>query len=171
MFAFAEKSIICLALVCSFPLFFLDKEFLGFRRFAWLVAFCTGLCVTLILDPNEELAQVLDKVTMAAVSITLVPHLSQLVKDNFWLGIGVVPPFFLVVHLSLETRVDSIDFWKLRCFLHMALFLPYLNHLNKDPPPTEDNTEPLENETDQKAKGPAEKSTSSGKKTRTNKKK
>eukprot|EP00339_Tiarina_fusa_P004564 CAMPEP_0117010878 /NCGR_PEP_ID=MMETSP0472-20121206/9477_1 /TAXON_ID=693140 ORGANISM="Tiarina fusus, Strain LIS" /NCGR_SAMPLE_ID=MMETSP0472 /ASSEMBLY_ACC=CAM_ASM_000603 /LENGTH=111 /DNA_ID=CAMNT_0004713525 /DNA_START=263 /DNA_END=598 /DNA_ORIENTATION=+ len=110
---------------------------------------------------------------MAAVSITIVPHFLELMNDNFWLGIGVVPPFFLVVHLSLETTVDSIDFWKLRAFLHMGLFLPYLNHLPGDPAATEDTDEkePLESENEEPAKKTSESAVSVGKNKRTNKKK
>jgi hypothetical protein len=175
MLALAEKSFICLALLATFPLFFFDKEILGLRRFAWLITFCTGLCVTLILNPHEELAQALDKVTMAAVSITIVPHFMALVKENVLLGIGFMAPFYMVVHMSLETRIGTIDYWKLRAFMHLALFLPYFNHLPKDPPATNDDdaSEPQGIEkTDEKSNEPAAKTSDvTVKSKRTNKKK
>ena len=131
-----EKAIITLAWFCTFPLLFLDQEILGFRRYLWIVAAGCGLFVTLILEPTDEYADLLDKITMACVSITIVPHFIVLVRNDFWMGICVVPPFFLVVHLSLGTTINSIDYWKLRSFLHMGLFLPYLNHLPSSSPPS-----------------------------------
>jgi hypothetical protein len=130
----AEKLIIATSLLAAFPLFFLDKELFGHRRFAWLVAMCTGLVTLFIVDPVDELADMLDKVTMAALCVTSVPHFLQLIKDSPWFGYSTIPPIFLVIHMSVETAVNSETYWRLRAFLHMAVFIiPYLNHLPSPP--------------------------------------
>jgi hypothetical protein len=141
MIALIEKTVIVVSLLAAFPLFFLDKEVLGLRRFAWLVAFCTGLTVQLFLDPTDELVDTLDKITMACISVTIVPHLVQFIQDNPWLGMSTMPPFFIVIYLSVQTTVNSEEYWRLRAFLHMAIFiLPYLNHLPDDEPPKSTTT-------------------------------
>jgi hypothetical protein len=177
--ALLEKSVVFLALLAAFPLFFLDKQTLGFRRFSWLGAFCTGLTNLIFLDPTEDAHGFLDKMTMAFVSVVIVPHLIQISNDSFFMGIATIPPFFVVIHLSVQTMVDSKEYWKLRAFMHMAVFiLPYLNHLPSTPG-GEDETEAtiVEGEEGAPAESSKEetatdtKTTDSGKKAKTNKKK
>lgn len=137
-----EKLVIFASLLAALPLFFLDQEVLGLRRFAWLVAMICGLAVNLALGPNDEMGQVLDKVTIAAVCVTWVPHFMLLIKDSYWFGVATVPPLFVVVHLSTATPVESEDFWRIRAFLHIAMFiLPYLNHLPSPSDNKDDSTE------------------------------
>jgi hypothetical protein len=125
-----EKVIIFASTLAALPLFFLDKEVLGFRRFAWLGAFCTNIYVQFFTDPTVGISgQQFDRFTMAFLSLTIVPHFVQLVKDNMLLGFAIVPPLFVVLYLSTQTSLDSPDYWKLRAFLHAVFFLPYLNHL------------------------------------------
>lgn len=142
-----EKCVILVSLLLAFPLFFLDKTLFGPRRFAWLIAMCTGLTTLMFLDPTDPTAQFLDKVTMAAVSVVSVPHFMQLIKESPWFGYATIPPIFLVVHLSVTTTVnDSESFWKLRAYLHMAVFiLPYLNHLPAGEPAKQEETEETSN--------------------------
>lgn len=144
-----EKTVIFVSLLAAFPLFFLDKAMLGYRRFAWLVAMCTGLASHIFLDPTDPTSELLDKVTMAAISVTSVPHLLQLIKDSPWFGFATIPPIFVVVHLSISTTVNSEAYWRLRAFLHMAVFiLPYLNHLPEEPKKEGDGEEMTEAEKD-----------------------
>lgn len=133
-----EKSVIGASLLAGFPLFLLDKDLFPSRRFGWLVASCAGLASLLFVGATNEtddpeLSILLDKVTVAAICVTAIPHFIQLIKDSLWVGIAVVPPIFLVIHLSTTTPVGSEAYWRLRCFLHMAIFfIPYLNHLPGD---------------------------------------
>lgn len=148
IFCWIEKLVIAFSLLAAFPLFFLDKELFGHRRFAWLVAMCTGSVPPLVLDPADELTDLLDKVTMAALCVAFVPHFLKLTKDSPWLGFSTVPPIFLVVHLSVSTPVNSQAYWRLRAFLHMTVFiLPYLNHLPSEPAVAEKREEDKEEET------------------------
>lgn len=166
--AFVEKSVITFSLFAAFPLVFLDKDALGFRRFAWLGAAFCGLVVQFFFDPlQEELAQSLDRATMALVSVSVVPHFMKFYKGNFWLGLAMVPPFFLVVHLATQGQLDEQEYWRLRAFLHMAVFiLPYFNHLPSPPDPPEPETETIMEE---KVVQKKTKAKSSGKKTNKNK--
>ncbi len=135
-----EKSIIAASLLAAFPLFLLDKNLHGSRRFAWLVAMISGSVTLLFLNPMDNLIALLDKVTMAAISISSVPHFLRLIKDSPWFGLSTIPPIFVVIHMSLNTQVDSEAYWRLRAFLHMAVFIiPYLNHL-----PAEESTKSFE---------------------------
>lgn len=133
-----EKIVVFVSLLAGFPLFFLDKEILGFRRFAWLIAMSVGLVGSFVVDPLDDLKATLDKILFAAVSITSVPHLTLLVKDSPLMGFATVPPLFVVIHLSVDTSIQSENYWKLQAFLHMAVFIiPYLNHLPAPPKPAE----------------------------------
>jgi hypothetical protein len=139
-FCWVEKMVIFFVLVSGLPLFYLDKEILGSRRYGWLAASTIGLYHLLLVDDGAEteLAGLLDKGLLANLSVTVVPHLIKLVRDQSWMGLGIVPPFFMVTFQSMHTPVDPSrkDYWALRSFLHLFVFLlPYLNHLPSGPPP------------------------------------
>lgn len=181
--SWVEQAVIGVALLAGLPLgFFLDTELLGFRRFVWIGASFLGLYNLLLLDTTSETADHVDKMCLSLLSVALVPHFVKLVRDQTWMGLGVLPPFFAIVHASLHTPVGSRDYWRLRAFLHMFVFImPYLNHLpSSTPTAAPKNAEEdakksngvattVENDnTNQKpANGSAKKST----KSRTNKKK
>lgn len=138
-----EKLIIVCALLAGIPLTHLDQVILGFRRFVWLGVSAIGLINVVFLDPTSDMAGRADATSMALLSVALVPHFVQLVKDQTWLGIGVLPPFFMVTFQSTQTRVDpaAAEYWKLRAFLHLFAFtLPYLNHLPSPPSSEIDET-------------------------------
>lgn len=125
-----EKFVVAASLLAALPLFYLDKHLHGPRRFSWLVAMCSGLATLLFLSPTTDLAVLLDKITTAAISVSSVPHFVRLIKDSPWFGFSTIPPIIVVIYLSLSTPVDSEAYWRLRAFLHMAVFIiPYLNHL------------------------------------------
>jgi hypothetical protein len=136
-----EKLVIATSLLLAFPLFFLDNELFGHRRFAWLVAMWTGLATLFFLEPGDEMADLLDKFTMAALSVTAVPHFMRLIKDSPLLGFSTILPIFVIIHLSVETPVGSEAYWRFRAFLHLAVFInPYLNHLPSPPPEEKEAT-------------------------------
>ncbi|KAG7374310.1 hypothetical protein IV203_013405 [Nitzschia inconspicua] len=141
--SWVEKTVIGVALLAGLPLgLVLDAEFLGFRRFVWIGASFLGLWNLLFLDPKSETASSVDKVCLSLLSVALVPHFVQLVKDQTWMGLGVLPPFFMIIHASLHTPLGSEEFWRLRAFLHIfAFILPYLNHLPSAPPPPKTDDE------------------------------
>jgi hypothetical protein len=179
--ALTEKVVIFGALLAGLPLTHLDSDMLGFRRYVWLGASILGLISLCLLDPTSSIASTVDSISFALLSTALVPHLIQLINDQSWLGIGVLPPFFMATYQSTRTVVDknSAEYWQVRCFLHLFAFtLPYLNHLPSSPvatgtgPPTSedgnDDGEPkVENEQSKTSTKPK-----SGKKSNlTNKKK
>lgn len=135
--SWVEQTVIGVALLAGLPLgLFLDTELLGFRRFVWIGASCLGLYNLLLLDPASDTAGHVDKMCLSLLAVALVPHFVQLVRDQTWMGLGVLPPFFAIVHASLHTPVGSRDYWRLRAFLHMfAFIMPYLNHLPSSAPP------------------------------------
>lgn len=146
-----EKYLIIVIWLCSIPLFLMDKEMLGFRRFVWLLAIVLGLAATLFVqDFQDSQAEFLDKLTMASVCIVIVPHLMELAKKDVTTMLLVLPPFLVVVFLSSTNSVvnNSTEFWRYRSFLHMGLFLPYINHARNmmSPSPAEDEEEKEEKE-------------------------
>lgn len=139
-FCWVEKSVILFSLLAGFPLFYLDTEILGLRRFAWVAASAIGIYHLLLVDDGTEteLAGMLDRLVLGFVSVAVVPHVVKLVRDHSWMGLGIVPPFLMVTVQSMHTPVDTSreNYWALRSFLHLFVFLlPYLNHLPSGPQP------------------------------------
>lgn len=146
LFCLVEKSVILVSLLAGFSLVYLDRQILGFRRFVWAGASFVGLYHLFLVDDGAEpeLAGQLDKASIAMLSVTTVPHLAKLIQDQSWVGLGVVPPFLMVTFQTMITPVDPSrqDYWALRCFLHLFIFvLPYLNHLPSGPPPPDGGAE------------------------------
>jgi hypothetical protein len=136
--SWVEQTVIGVALLAGLPLgLFLDTEFLGLRRFVWVGASFLGLWNLMFLDPvTDETAGKFDKMCLSLLSVALVPHFVQLVKEQKWMGLGVLPPFFMIIHASLHTPIGTEEYWRLRAFLHIfAFMLPYLNHLPSAPAP------------------------------------
>lgn len=135
-----EKCVIGAALMAGLPLGFkLDTEVLGFKRYVWVGASFLGLANLLFVDPASDMAGYIDKASLSLLSVALVPHFIQLVKDQQWMALGMLPPFLMVTHASMGTPVEpggSDEYWRHRAFLHLFVFLmPYLNHLPSAPPP------------------------------------
>ena len=133
-----EKCAIGAALLAGLPLgLSLDEELLGFKRFVWIGASFVGLLNLLFLDPVDDIAGYADKFCLALLSVALVPHFIQLVKDQQWMALGMLPPFFMVTHASMGTPIvpgGSEEYWRHRAFLHIFVYLlPYLNHLPSTP--------------------------------------
>jgi len=134
-----EKAVIGVSLASGIPLFFLDKDLFAARRFGWLLASACGF-VSLIfggsmLSDDPELSTLLDKVTVAAICVSAIPHFNKLISESLWLGVAIMPPIFLVTYLSTSTPVGGEAYWRLRGFLHMTIFIvPYLNHLPSEKP-------------------------------------
>jgi hypothetical protein len=178
-----EKCTIGAALLAGFPLgLSLDTDILGFKRFVWVGASLVGLFNLLCLDPASDYAGYADKMCLALLSVALVPHFIQLVKDQQYMALGMVPPFLMVIHASMATPIGSggsEEYWRHRTFLHIFVFLmPYLNHLPSAPAPessVEDDDVNRVNfvENNSAARSVPNKSSGSSKpaKTRTNKKK
>ena len=133
-----EKAVILVSIVAALPLFFLDGPILGLKRYAWLVAFSTGLFRHVIFlreeggmaAADDETGIMLDKVTMAAASMAVIPHYVKLMEDNLWLGGSALPPLLVAGYLGTQTEQGSKEYWKLRAFMFVAtFFVPYLNHL------------------------------------------
>jgi hypothetical protein len=142
-----EKCVIGFALLAGLPLFVLDEEIIGIRRYVWLGASIQGLCNLLFVTPDSTLSNQLDKLCLSLLCVAWVPHFIQLVKDQQWMGLGVLPPLFMVIGQGMNTQINDgqassedansmlggvsmKDYWKLRAFLHFSAYiLPYLNHL------------------------------------------
>mmetsp|Transcript_6163 Transcript_6163/g.9609 ORF Transcript_6163/g.9609 Transcript_6163/m.9609 type:complete len:188 (+) Transcript_6163:79-642(+) len=179
---FAEKGVIGFALLAGFPLSMLDEEMLGKRRFVWVGASFLGLVNLLLVAPGTPVAFYIDKACLSLLAVALVPHFIQLVKDQQWMGLGVLPPLCMVIGQSMTTPIDggekavvnvNQDYWRLRAFLHFSAYiLPYLNHLPSSP--SEEEVQDKEENYSQEGQGQAPKTTSDKKnaaKTNTNKKK
>jgi hypothetical protein len=138
-----EKSVIAVSLLVGYPLFFLDKELFGNRRFGWLLASTCGLVSLIFVGAGNEtndpdLSTLLDKITVATVCVSAIPHINKLIKESPWLGLSMIPPIFIVINLSTSTSVGSEAYWRLRCFMHATVFfMPYQNHLPSDKTPEE----------------------------------
>ena len=126
-----EKSFIAFSFTAAFPLFFLDANRYEVRRYAWLITTCAGFSSLLLSDSRPDLTGILDKVTVAALSISSVPHFHQLMLDSPWVGYSTLPPLFVASYLGATTAVNSEMHWQLRAILHMiVIMVPYLNHLS-----------------------------------------
>ena len=139
-----EKCAICAALLAGLPLgLSLDEEMLGFKRFVWIGASVVGLLNLFFLDPVSDMAGYADKFCLALLSVALVPHFIQQVKDQQWMALGMLPPLFMVTHASMGTPIvpgGSEEYWRHRAFLHIFVYLmPYLNHLPSTPAKAEDD--------------------------------
>ena len=137
-----EKAVIGVSLASGFPLFFLDKDLFAARRFGWLLASTCGFVSLIfgdsILKDDPELSTLLDKVTVAAICVSAIPHFNKLISDSLWTGLATMAPLFVVIYLSTSTPVGSEAYWRLRGFLHLTIFIvPYLNHLQNDIPAEE----------------------------------
>jgi hypothetical protein len=128
------------ALLAGLPLVILDQELLGFRRYVWLGASIAGLFNLALVDPTSWISGEIDKVCLALLSVSLVPHFVRFVKDQQWMALGVIPPFIMVIHTSMSTTIDAENieqYWQVRAFLHVfSYILPYLNHLPSSTEPT-----------------------------------
>ena len=121
--AFKEKVIIFCALLAGLPLAHLDVELLGFRRFVWLGASILGL-ISLLSSSVDDTSSV-DSISFALLSTALVPHVIQLIKDQSWLGVGVLPPFFIATYQSTQTVMDkdSEEYWQVRWYVQLNVLL------------------------------------------------
>jgi len=134
-----EKAVIALSLLMGYPLFFLDKDLFAARRYGWLLASTCGLASLFMFGgmtteeetkDDPQLSMLLDKATVAAICVSAIPHFNKLIQDSIMLGLSTIPPMFVVIHMSTKTIVGSEAYWRLRCFLHLTIFIiPYLNHL------------------------------------------
>ena len=186
-----EKCVIGFALLAGLPLFVLDVELLGFRRYVWLGASIQGLYNLIFVAPGSELSNRLDKSCLSLLCVAWVPHFLQLVNDQQWMGLGVLPPLFMVISQGMNTQVadgqpssedtnsmvggvSMEDYWKLRAFLHFSAYiLPYLNHLPSSPSASAETEEIATTETNE-SNDPTNTTTASKKnlsKRKTNKKK
>ena len=132
-----EKAVIAFSFVAAIPLFFLDANRYELRRYAWLIAICSGFSSLLFPESKSDVTGVLDKITVAALSISSVPHFHQLMTDSPWVGYSTIPLLFVASYLSATAEVGSEQHWQLRAFLHMTVIMvPYLNHLPSERPKT-----------------------------------
>jgi hypothetical protein len=176
--------VIGFALLAGLPLFVLDEEVIGIRRYVWLGASIQGLYNLLFVTPGSTLSNQLDKFCLSLLCVAWVPHFIQLVKDQQWVGLGVLPPLFMVIDQGMKTQINDgqassedansmlggvsvEDYWRLRAFLHFSAYiLPYLNHLpsSSSASPSAETEENATNEEDDKSNGPTSTTTASKKK-------